>query len=38
MKKIASLSFGEEWGQPDLRDLLALRVEENRADQGIESE
>jgi hypothetical protein len=31
-----SLSFGEEWeewGKPDLRDLLASRVEENRADQ-----
>ena len=26
--------FGEE-GQPDLRDLLLLRLEENRADQAV---
>jgi hypothetical protein len=25
----------EEWGQPDLRDLFALRLEENRADQAV---
>jgi hypothetical protein len=26
---------GRNGGQPDLRDLLALRVEENRADQAV---
>jgi hypothetical protein len=26
---------GRDWGRPDLRDLLVLRLEENRADQAV---